>query len=73
MCGGMRNKEWLGSFCIESTLSCMCAEGLLFASIDRKVILLALSFTRPLKSEKWLVWWFFVGCMVSQISARLMS
>ena len=41
MCGGMRNKEWLGSFCIESTLSCMCAEGLLFASIDRKVILLA--------------------------------
>ena len=31
----MCNKEWLGSFFIESTLSCMCAEGLLFASIRR--------------------------------------
>ena len=35
----MCNKEWLGSFFIESTLSCMCAEGLLFASIGVKNVL----------------------------------
>ena len=33
----MCNKEWLGSFFIESTLSCMCAEGLLFASIGGRM------------------------------------
>ena len=41
MCGGMCDKEWLGSFFIESTLSCMCAEGLLFVSIGVKNVLLS--------------------------------
>ena len=40
-CFFMWGHEWLGSFFIESTLSCMCAEGLLFASIGVKNVLLS--------------------------------